>query len=52
MCYNRLSEHLIKSGYKNDPICSYVFIKKYGYGFIILAIYVDDINHIETLEEL
>ena len=27
MWYNRLSEYLLKKGYKNDPICPYIFIK-------------------------
>ena len=28
MWYNRLSEYLVKEGYKNNSICPYVFIKK------------------------
>ena len=50
--YNRLSEYLIKEGYKNDPLCPCVFIKKSESGFAIVAVYVDDINIIGTPEEL
>jgi len=52
MWYNRLSECLIKEGYTNDPICPCVFIKKNGSGFVIIAVYVDDLNLIGTPEEL
>ena len=52
MWYNRLSEYLLKEGYVNNPICPCVFIKKSNSGFAILAVYVDDINLIGTLEEL
>ena len=52
MWYNRLSECLIKEGYKNDPICPCVFIKKFGSNFVIIAVYVDDLNLIGTPEEL
>ncbi|RDX63020.1 hypothetical protein CR513_58592, partial [Mucuna pruriens] len=27
MWYNRLSEYLLKEGYKNDIICPYIFMK-------------------------
>ena len=49
--YNRLSEYLIKQGYINDVICPYIFIKKTTLRFVILAVYVDDINLIGTPEE-
>ena len=52
MWYKRLSEYLMKERYKNDFICPYVFIKKFEIGFSIIAIYVDDMNLIETPEEL
>ncbi|KAF3654743.1 hypothetical protein FXO37_16311 [Capsicum annuum] len=52
MWYNRLSEYLSKEGYMNDEICSYVFIKKTTSEFVILAVYVDDINLIGTPIEL
>ena len=52
MWYNRLSEYLIKDGYINNPICPCVFIKISKLGFVILAVYVDDINLFGTPEEL
>ena len=52
MWYKRLSKYLIKEGYKNDLICSCVFIKKSEIGFGIIAVYVDDMNLIGTPEEL
>jgi hypothetical protein len=52
MWFNRLSGYLLKLGYKNGPICIYVFIKKFGYDFVILAIYVDHINLIGTSKDL
>ena len=36
----------------NNSICRCVFIKKVATGFEIIAVYVDDLNLIETLEEL
>ena len=36
----------------NNPICPCVFIKKSKTGLIIIAVYVDDLNLIGTLEEL
>ena len=52
MWYNRLSEYLLKEGYKNDPISPCIFIKKFGSGFVIIAVYVDDLNIIGTPEEI
>ena len=52
MWYNRLSEYLLKEGYVNNPICPCVFIKKSETGFSIIAVYVDDLNLVGTLEEL
>ena len=52
MWYNRLSEYLSKEGYTNDEICPCVFIKKTTSEFVILAVYVDDINLIGTPIEL
>ena len=36
----------------NNLICSCIFIKKSKTGFAIIAVYVDDLNLIGTLEEL
>ena len=52
MWYNRLSEYLIKEGYINDPIGSCMFIQKSKTEFAIITVYVDDMNLIETSEEL
>ena len=52
MWYNRLSEYLLKEGFENNPICQCVFIKKLESGFAIVAICVDDLNLVGTLEEL
>ncbi|KAL6532370.1 hypothetical protein OROGR_014340 [Orobanche gracilis] len=52
MWYNRLSEYLLKEGYKNDIVCPCVFIKKTDRGFAIIAVYVDDLNLTGTPEEL
>ena len=52
MWYNRMSEYLIKDGYINNPTCPCVFIKKSELGFVILIVYVDDINLFGTPEEL
>ena len=42
MWYNRLSEYLERERYKNDPTSPCIFIKKFGQGFVIIAVYVDD----------
>ena len=52
MWYNRLTEYLLKQGYNNDPIYPCVFIKRYQSQFVIIAVYVDDLNIIETPKEL
>ena len=52
MWYNRLNEYLLKEGYVNNPICPCIFIKKSETRFAIIAVYVDDLNLIRTLEEL
>ena len=52
MWYNRLSEYLLREGYLNNLICPCVFIKKSETEFAIISVYVDDLNLVETLEEL
>ncbi|KAJ9539329.1 hypothetical protein OSB04_032062 [Centaurea solstitialis] len=52
MWYNRLSEYLLKEGYKNDSICPCIFIKRSGPEYVIIAVYVDDLNIIGTSGEL
>ncbi|KAJ9547136.1 hypothetical protein OSB04_019679 [Centaurea solstitialis] len=52
MWYNRLSEYLLKEGYKNDSICPCIFIRRSGPEYVIIAVYVDDLNIIGTPGEL
>jgi predicted CoA-binding protein len=52
MWYNRLSEFLLKEGYKTDPIFPCIFMKRSGHEFAIIDVYVDDLNIIGTPEEL
>ncbi|KAG7583564.1 Reverse transcriptase RNA-dependent DNA polymerase [Arabidopsis suecica] len=53
MWYNRLSEYLVKEGYKNDPISPCIFIKKFANKrFVIIAVYVDDLNIFGTSGEI
>ncbi|KAK8505395.1 hypothetical protein V6N12_067362 [Hibiscus sabdariffa] len=52
MWYNRLSEYLLAEGYKNNPISPCIFIKRFSPGFVIIAVYVDDLNIIGTPEEI
>jgi hypothetical protein len=52
MWYNRLSEYLLREGYKNDSICPCTVMKRSVKEFSIIVVYVDDINIIGTPEEL
>ena len=52
MWYNYLTEYLLKQGYNNDPICPCVFIKRSQSQFVIIAMCINDLNIIRTLEEL
>jgi len=52
MWYNRLSESLLKEGFKNNLISPCVFIRKSTYGFVIIVVYVDDLNIIGNPEEI
>jgi len=52
MWYNYLSEYLLREGYNNDPLCPCVFIKKSESNFVIITVYVDDLNIIGTHEEI
>ncbi|GKE94065.1 retrovirus-related pol polyprotein from transposon TNT 1-94, partial [Tanacetum coccineum] len=52
MCYNCLIDYLISKGYKSNLICPCVFIKKTTSGFVIIAVYVDDLNIIGTNKEI
>ncbi|KAJ9552295.1 hypothetical protein OSB04_016340 [Centaurea solstitialis] len=52
MWYNRLSDYLISKGYTNNLICPCVFIKKTTSEYVIIAVYVDDLNIIGTHKEI
>ncbi|GJW77705.1 retrovirus-related pol polyprotein from transposon TNT 1-94 [Tanacetum coccineum] len=52
MWYNRLSDYLIRKGYKSNLICPCVFIKKTTSGFVIIDVYVDHLNIIGTSREI
>jgi hypothetical protein len=52
MWYNCLNEYLWREGYNNDPICPCVFIKKSESNFVIIVVYVDDLNIIGTHKEI
>ena len=52
MWCNCLSEYLINQGYENNKLYPCMFIKKSHSGFVIIAVYVDELNLIGTLEEL
>lgn len=52
MLYNPLNEYLLKEEYINNIICPCVFIKKTTTKFKIIAVYIGDLNPIETFEEL
>ena len=52
MWYNCLSEYLTSQGYVNNKLCPCVFIKKSHSGFVIVAVYVDDMNLLELHKSL
>jgi len=50
--HNRLIKYLLKEGYRNDPICSCIYMKRSKNEFSIIIVYVDDINIVGTSNEL
>jgi len=50
--YNHLIEYLLKEGYINDPICSCIYLKRSKNEIAIIIVYVDDINIVETSNEI
>ncbi|KAL8097292.1 hypothetical protein AgCh_030429 [Apium graveolens] len=52
MWYNRFSEYLLNDGYVNNQVCPCIFIKRSSTGFVIIAVYVDDLNIIGTTEDI
>lgn len=52
MWYNLFSKFLQKKRHKNDPIiCPCVFIRRFEYETIVIFMYLDDLNIIDTLKE-
>ena len=47
-----LCDYLIGKGYINNGLCPCVFIKRTSSGFVIIIVYVNDMNLFGTLEEL
>jgi len=52
MWYNRLNDYSTSKGYKNNTICTCIFIKKTTYGYVIIAVDVDDLNIIGMNKEI
>jgi len=52
MSYNCLNEYLLKEGYKSDPICPCIYMKRSENEFSLISIYVDDINIVGSPNEL
>ena len=48
----RLSDYLIKKRYQNNNLCPCVFIKSSTDGFVVIAVYVDDLNLVGTPNEI
>ena len=53
MCdINRLIDYLLKEGYRNNLICSCIYMKRSKNEFVIIIVYVDNINIVGTPNEL
>ncbi|KAK9169357.1 hypothetical protein Syun_001497 [Stephania yunnanensis] len=52
MWYKHLSDYLLKEGYVNNPLCLYVFIKRSSTRFVIIAVYVDDLNIVGNHDDI
>ena len=52
MWYQHISQYLLSHGFKSDDICPCIFIKHYLKEFVIIAIYVDDLNIIGTSNDI
>lgn len=52
MWYNYFSDSLIKEWYVNDILYTRVFIKKLKSSFIIVIVYVNDMNLFSTHDEI
>ena len=49
---NCLNEYLLKKGFKKDDICHAFLLRKKTSEFVIIAVYVDDLNIIDIPEEV
>ena len=52
MWYNRLSEFLLKLGFINNEVCPCIFIRAKETRFVIIVVYVDDLNLIRSPKEI
>ena len=52
MWYNYVSDYLINERYQNDNICPCVFIKSFTNRFVVIVVYVDDLNIVSTPHEV
>ena len=50
--YTCLRDYLLNKVYGNNLICPCVFIKKITFGFVIIDVYIDDLNIIGTNKEI
>ncbi|KAL3700953.1 hypothetical protein R1sor_018975 [Riccia sorocarpa] len=44
--YQRLSDFFVKHGFVHNPLCPCIFIRSHKGEFVIIAVYVDDLNFI------
>ena len=42
----------MNDGYVNNQVCPCIFIKRSSTGFVIIVVYVDDLNIIDTTEDI
>ena len=52
MWCNHFIEYLIKERYRNDPMCSCIYMKRSKNEFAIIIVYVNDINIVGTPNKL
>jgi len=50
--HNCLIEYLLKEGYRNDPIFSCIYMKRFKNEFVIIIVYVNVINIVGTPNKL
>ena len=52
MWYNKFSEYLLNDRYINKQVCPCVFIKKSQTCFVIIVVYMDDLNIVGIAEDI